>query len=55
MSDAEVKLLLGEPGQAAEGVLHYACTSCNAAGYDSLELRLSNGQLRRITLRFWID
>lgn len=55
MSEDELRLLLGEPTAAAGGVLSYACTSCNAAGYDFLELLLARGQLRRITLRYWIN
>jgi len=55
MTENEVRLLLGEPTSAGDGVLRYACTSCNAAGYDVLELQLADGLLQLITLRYWID
>jgi len=55
MDEHEVRLLLGEPASADGEVLDYPCTSCDAAGYDVLELRLGDGQLRQITLRYWID
>ena len=55
MDEAEIGLLLGEPAATSGGVLTYPCTSCDAAGYDVLELRLGGGQLRQITLRYWID
>lgn len=55
MEEDEVRLVLGEPGGSAGGTLSYRCTTCNAAGYDVLELRLADGQLRQLALRYWID
>ena len=55
MPAEDVRLLLGEPTSNAAGVLGYACGSCDAAGYDRLELRLEDEGLRQITLAYWID
>lgn len=55
MAADEVRLVLGEPSRSDGGLLDYACTTCDAAGYDVLELRLARDQLQRITLRYWID
>jgi len=55
MAEDEIRLVLGQPSGVAGGVLSFPCTTCNAAGYDILELQLANGQLRRITLHYWID
>jgi hypothetical protein len=55
VTEEEVRLLLGAPSGGPADALRYPCTSCDAAGYDVLELRLADGQLQRITLRYWID
>jgi len=55
LPESEVRLLLGEPDAATEDGLSYHCSTCDAAGYDQLELQLGRSGLRRITLHYWLD